>query len=195
MEQPRTLGEPSARFAGDDGTPDPVTRSIIAGVRDQHSYIRALVALCTTRFLMPIVATGDETPHADPDRHAEMAAVTLTEDDVTYLLAFTGIDSLQSWNSSARPVLCLLNELATSVGQAGATALLIDCAGPAPLVVTGEALVQFADGFSLVEFEGGEFSWVKYGPEQDPAQQLRDQIDGLQTRLDELRDETEAGEF
>ena len=189
MDQPRTLGQPNARFAGDDGTPDPVTRSIIAGVRDQHSYIRALVALCTTRFLMPIVATGDETAHPDPDRHAEMAAVTLTIDGTTHLLAFTGIDSLQAWNPDARPVPCLLDELASSVLQAGATQLLIDCAGPAPIVIAGDALAQFADGFRQVEFEGGEFLWVKYQEQPDPAQAIREQIDDLQAKLDGIREE------
>lgn len=164
MDLSRRLAQPSARFAGDDGSPDPLTRAIVAGVQDQTSYIRSLVALCTTRFLMPIVATGDETPHADPDRHAEMAAVTLTENDTTYLLAFTGIDSMKLWREDARPVLCLLNELAASVKQAGATSLLLDLAGPSPLVIEGEALGFFADGYSIVEFEDG-FSWVKYADE------------------------------
>ena len=187
MEQPRTIGQPSARFADDDGSPDPVTRSIIAGVQDQHSYIRALVALCTTRFLMPIVATGDETGHPDVDRHAETAAVTLSDEGVTYLLAFTGIDSLKAWNPDARPVPCLLDELAASVHQAGATQLLVDCAGPTPIVVAGDALAQFAEGFRLVEFTGGEFSWVKYEDQPDPAGEIRGQIDELQTQLDELK--------
>lgn len=165
MDLSHRLAQPSARFTGDDGAPDPITRAVVAGVYDHTSYIRALVALCTTRFLMPIVATGDETPHQDPDRHAEMAAVTLTQEGTTHLLAFTGLDSMKQWREDARPVLCLLNELAASVPQAGATSLLIDVAGPAPIVIEGEPLRYFADGFSVVEFEDG-FSWVKYAQDE-----------------------------
>lgn len=173
MDLSHRLAQPSARFVGDDGSPDPLTRAIVRGVNDQLSYVRALVALCTTRFLMPIVATGEETD--DPDRHAEMAAVTLMQDDTTYLLAFTGIDSMKLWNEQARPVLCLLDELAVSVKQAGATSLLIDLAGPAPIVVAGEALDYFADGFVVVEFEEGDFSWVKYAEEDEqPAEAAGD---------------------
>ena len=43
----RTLAQPSSRFAGDHGEPDPVTRAAIAKAVDQPGYIRALVALCT----------------------------------------------------------------------------------------------------------------------------------------------------
>ena len=83
MPELRSLAQPSARFAGDDGAPDPITRAAISNARDHKGYIRAIVALCTSRLLLPIVAAGDETDHPDPDRHAEMAAVTLTEGDDT----------------------------------------------------------------------------------------------------------------
>ena len=158
----RSLAQPNSRFAGDDGSPDPITREAIARVNDHTSYIRAIVALCTSRLLLPIVASGDETDQPDPDRHAEMAAVTLSDDTGSYLLAFTGYDSLRAWQADARPVPCLLDELCATVEPAGATQLLIDVAGPVPFVIAGEALDLLADGNSLVEFEGEEFAWVKY---------------------------------
>ncbi|MDF1489843.1 SseB family protein [Tessaracoccus caeni] len=156
----RSLAQPSARFAGDNGAPDPLVRHALARVIDQTSYVRAVVALCTSRLLMPIVASGDETGHPDPDRHAEMAAVTLQAEGVTHLLAFTGIDSMRAWNPQARPVLCLLDELAATVEPSNASTLLIDVAGPVPFVVEGEVLTQLAAGRALVELDTGDFAWV-----------------------------------
>ncbi|HMR47957.1 MAG TPA: SseB family protein [Arachnia sp.] len=160
-EQLRSLAQPSARFAGDTGVADPLTRRALAGVSDQTSYVRAIVALCASRLLMPIVASGDETDHPDPDRHAEMAAVTLESGGVTHLLAFTGLDAMQAWNLRARPVLCLLDELAATVAASHSTCLLIDVAGPVPLVIEGEILELLAAGHALVELGDGEFAWVK----------------------------------
>ena len=165
----RTLADPNARFAGDDGSPDPLTRQALARVTDQVSYIRALVALCTSRLLMPIVATGDETDHPDPDRHAEMGAVTLVNDSGTFLLAFTGLDSMNAWRTDVRPVPCTLDELCLTVKEGGSDQLLIDVAGPNSLVVAGEALDLLAQGYAVAEFEGEEFAWVKYADEDaDP---------------------------
>ena len=166
MEDLSRLAQPSARFGGDRGQADELVRSAIARADDNIGYSRALVALCTTRFLLPIVALGDETMHHDPDRHAEMAAVTVSDGEISALLAFTGLDSMQAWKAGARPVLCHLDELAAAVGQAGAQQLLIDAAGPRPFVIGGEVLSRIADGFRLVEFEGAEFAWVKPSPEE-----------------------------
>ena len=165
MEPPRHLAQPSTRFLGDDGSPDPLVRAAMAAVTDSVSYSRAVVALCASRLLMPIVASGDETDEPDPERHAEMAAVTLTDGTTTHLLAFTGMDALRAWQPDARPVPCHLDELAASVEPAGATELLLDLAGPTPLVLGGEVLSMIGDGNALVEFESGDFAWVKTAPE------------------------------
>lgn len=172
MAQLRSLGQPSSRFAGDDGAPDQVTREAMAKARDHTGYIRAIVALCTSRLLMPIVATGDEAADGpDRERRAEMAAVTLRDESGSYLLAFTGVDSLKLWSSDARPVPCLLDELCATVPAAGAQQLLIDVAGPTPFVIAGEALTLLADGNRLVEFEGEDFAWVTYA-DSSPAEPL-----------------------
>ena len=168
MVELRSLAQPNSRFAGDDGSPDPLVRAAIAKANSHTGYIRALVALCTARLLLPIVASGDEGGDApNPDRHAEMAAVTLKDDTGSYLLAFTGYDSLRAWQADARPVPCLLDELCATVEPASAEQLLIDVAGPVPFVIAGDALKQFAAGFRLVEFEGEDFAWVKYADDQD----------------------------
>lgn len=169
MEPLRPLGQPNARFAGDDGAPDPLTRHAMDGARDHTGYIRALAALCTSRLLVPVVATGNEgeAVGAGQERSSELAAVTLTDPDDghTYLLAFTGLDSLQEWRPDARPVPCTLDEVCGSVEPAGATRVLIDVAGPVQFVIAGEALQHLADGFAVAELEEQEFAWVKYAPE------------------------------
>ncbi len=167
-EAPHHLAQPSTRFLGDDGSPDPVVRSALAAVTDQVSYSRAVVALCASRLLMPIVASGDETGEHDPERRAEMAAVTLSDGGTSYLLAFTGVDSMHAWQPDARPVLCHLDELAASVAPAGATELLLDMAGPTPFVLADALLVAVADGNRLVEFDNGDFAWVRTASE-DPG--------------------------
>ncbi|MGO1384623.1 MAG: SseB family protein [Arachnia sp.] len=165
VEAPSHLAQPSTRFLGDDGSPDPLVRVALAAVTDQVSYSRAVVALCTARLLMPIVASGDETGEHDPKRRAEMAAVTLSDRGISYLLAFTGMDAMRTWQADARPVLCHLDELAASVASAGATQLLLDMAGPTSFVLAGDLLDAIAEGNRLVEFEDGDFAWVRRASE------------------------------
>ncbi|MFV0427903.1 MAG: SseB family protein [Arachnia sp.] len=155
------LIQPSGRFAGDQGAPDPLVREILGKAADPAGYVRAIVALCTTRLILPVVASGEQTPHRDPQRAAQVSAVTLTQHGVTHLIGFTGIDAMLAWRADARPVLCLLDELCASVEPARASALLIDPAGPTPLVIEGDALAQLAAGYRLVEFEAEGFAWVK----------------------------------
>lgn len=171
MEHPRTLAQPNSRFLTDTGKADELTRARIAEVTDHHSYVRALVALCATRLLLAIVARGDDTMEPDPARHAEMSAVTLEAQGEKYLLVFTGVDSMKAWRDDARPVPCTLTDLAAAVEISNATALLVDNAGPHSLVITGEALSMFGQGYDLIESDEGEFSWVKYGDEPGEAHQ------------------------
>lgn len=156
------LHQPSAAFAGDRGVADPAVRRAVAGATDQLGYLRAVAALCTSRLLMPIVASGDDAmdgPHAD--RHAQMAAVTITSaTGEKALLAFTGIDSMTAWQAAARPVPCTLDDLAATVREAGATHLLVDVAGPAQFVLEPELVDQLAQGHRLVEVEPGQFGWM-----------------------------------
>ena len=180
------LANPNARFADDHGEADPITREAMAKVHDHTSYVRALVALCSSRLLMPIVASGDETDHPDPSRQAEMAAVKLLNEYGEFLLAFTGLDAMQAWNPQARPVPCTLDELCATVKEAGAQQLLIDVAGPTSLVVAGEALELFAQGYAVAEFEGEEVAWVKYAdePTLEPGDaEKEEQISQLESSL------------
>jgi hypothetical protein len=163
-----SLGRPSADYAGDRGEPDPALRALLGAAEvSREDYLRAVAALCTARFLLPIVAVGDDGGEGpDPDRHAEMQAVLLTTPDGrTGLPVFTGLDALQGWQPKARPVPCRLDEVAATAVESGAVAVLVDLAGPAPLVIEAGLLTVLAEGRRLVELEGGEWGWLYARPD------------------------------
>ncbi len=159
----RFLGQPQASYAGDTGAPDPRVRAALASAYDDaRAYQRAIVELCVGRFLLPIVATGDEGGDGpDPDRHAEMAAVLVQSDaGATAVPVFSGLDALTAWQPQARPVPCTLDDVAATAAETGSVAVVIDIAGPASLVLEGDVLAQLAQGRRLVELDDGGFGWV-----------------------------------
>jgi len=177
----RTLAD--TPFPGDTGQPDPTIRELLAAAAgDSTSYLRAIAALCTVRLLVPVVATatvgggtdGGSTLEQGMDRQlekqvdnggdkeADMAVVLLqTADGRKAMVAFTGLDSLNSWNSQARPVPVTLDIAAGSARQDGAEALLIDVGGPHPLAIDGHLLDELAAGHALVELPDGQFGWAQ----------------------------------
>lgn len=163
----RRLAQPNRRWLGDRGEADPLVRQALARAAagdpdDLVAYLRAVAALGGARLLMPIVASGDESMDGpDPDRHAEMAAVSVRSASGTQaLLAFTGLDSLSAWQAGARPVPGSLDEVAATVGEAGASELLVDVAGPSPFVVGADVVAELAAGRRLVELDDGGFGWM-----------------------------------
>lgn len=159
----RSLSQPNAAFLGDVGDPEPSVRSALhrAQGSDRAAYLDAVVALGGARLLMPIVASGDDDMDGpDPDRHAEMAAVSIQAPDGRRgLVAFTGLDALQAWDARARPVPCTLDDLAATVAEAGASALILDVAGPWPLVLEDDLLTELAAGRRLVHADLG-YAWA-----------------------------------
>ena len=166
MDHERTLA-PSP-FPGDDGSASAETRDALArAVRatTPAAYLRAVATLCTDRLLVPVVATatrlGETVGGLASDKEAEMAVVMLrTADGRQAMLAFTGLDSLQAWQPDTRPVPITLDRLAATAQTEGATAVLVDFAGPSALVVEGEVLSSLAAGHRLVETSDGEFGWA-----------------------------------
>lgn len=159
----RTLGQPNASFAGDTGAPDPALRAILADAESGGSaYPRAVAALCTSRLLLPIVATGDEAGDGpDPHRHAAMAAVLLeSAAGERGVVVFTGVDLFSAWRPDARPVPCTLDDVAATAVETGSAAILVDINGSAPLVIEGDLIAQLAAGRRLVELDDGGFGWL-----------------------------------
>jgi len=171
VDHDRTLA-PSP-FPGDDGSASADTREALvrsASESTPTAYLRAVAALCTDRLLVPVVATatrlGETTGGLTSDKEAEMAVVMLrTADGRQALLTFTGLDALQAWQPSARPVPVTLDHAAATAQAEGAPAVLVDFAGPAALVIEGEVLAALAAGHRLVETADGGFGWAVRAPE------------------------------
>ena len=171
MDHERTLA-PSP-LPGDDGAASPDTRQALARSAEESTpaaYLRAVAALCADRLLVPVVATatrrGETTGALTSDKEAEMAVVMLrTPDGRQALLAFTGLDALQSWQPAARPVPVTLDHAAATAQAEGATGVLVDCTGPAALAIEGEVLAALAAGHRLVETADGGFGWAIPAPE------------------------------
>jgi hypothetical protein len=62
------------------------------------------------------------------------------------LLAFSGTDSLQAWDESARPIPRIAYTVAQSAIEQGLDALIIDVGGPVPTAIDGTLLALLAIG-------------------------------------------------
>ena len=127
-------------FPDDDGAPDLALRAALvaptAAVFD---------TLKTARLLAAIIAVPGEIGSDGSDKSSHLAAVSMINaTGQKGLLVFTGLDSLATWDPSARPVPVLGWQVAQSAIEEGAQALVIDVAGPHRFVVTGAALVELA---------------------------------------------------
>ncbi|HEX3388809.1 MAG TPA: SseB family protein [Streptosporangiaceae bacterium] len=141
-----TVAEP--RFPGDDGTADPAVRAALtAYAAGQGSECAALTALARSRLLVPVVAAAGEADENGSEKSTEMALPTLVgRDGRRAVLAFTGLDALKQWRSDARPVPVPAASAWLAGTQDGASAVLIDVAGPVTLAVDGARLAALAAG-------------------------------------------------
>jgi hypothetical protein len=141
-----TVAEP--RFPGDDGTADPAVRTALdayaAGQGSEHA---ALTALARSRLLVPVVAVPGAAGEDGSEKSTEMALPTLVgRDGRRAVLAFTCLDALKQWRSDARPVPVPAASAWLAGTQDGASAVLIDVAGPVTLAVDGARLAALAAG-------------------------------------------------
>lgn len=161
MDHLRSLA--ASPFPGDDGSASAEVRGCLADAQpgaDIAVYLRAVAALGGARILVPVVAqqVGDQP---GGDKEAEMSVVSLAgPDGVRALLAFTGLDALRAWDARARPVPVTLDLTAQAAIADGASAVLVDVAGPHPLVLEGEVLAELARGRRLVALADQGFGWA-----------------------------------
>ncbi len=135
-----------------------------------------LVVLQHARLLVPMVEVPADTfPEHDHDHDdhdgtghghghghagAQMAAVSLQRPDGRRgLLAFTGVEPLARWSAEARPLPLSAREAAQTALDDGASALVVDVAGPSQVVVQGDDLAALAQGWTLGR-AGAEHVWV-----------------------------------
>ena len=151
-----------SRPAGDTGGADPAVTAVLAayaaGAATEHA---VLIAVAASRLLVPVVAVLAEAnadgsvptalapgPFGPPsEKETEMALPTLVGNDGRKaVIAFTGTDTVRRWRADARPVPVPAARLWPAVAAEQADAVVIDVAGPVPLVVEGARLRALANG-------------------------------------------------
>ena len=154
---------PVTRPAGDTGGADPAVAAALAAYAAGKAPERAaLTALAASRLLVPVVAVlaagGDasaDNASADnasaeklgTEKETEMALPTLIGNDGRKaVIAFTGTDTVRRWRADARPVPVPAARLGPAAAAEQADAVVIDVAGPVPLVVEGARLRALANG-------------------------------------------------
>ena len=105
-----------------------------------------LTAVAASRLLVPVVAVMAAANDDGTEKETEMALPTLIGNDGRVaVIAFTGSDTLSSWRQDARPVPVAAARL-WAAALTEADAVVIDIAGPVPLVVEGARLRKLAVG-------------------------------------------------
>ncbi|MGD0702096.1 MAG: SseB family protein [Trebonia sp.] len=136
-----------ARPAGDAGEADPAVTGVLAayaaGQATEHAVLTAVAA---SRLLIPVVAIMAEANDDGSEKETEMALPTLIGNDGrAAVIAFTSAETLRSWRQDARPVPVAAARLWPSA-LTEADAVVVDIAGPVPLVVEGARLRKLAAG-------------------------------------------------
>jgi type III secretion system (T3SS) SseB-like protein len=151
-----------SRPAGDTGGADPAVIAALAAYAAREATEHAVLsAVAASRLLVPVVtvlaeANADGTEHpalatgpfgSHSAKETEMALPTLIGNDGRKaVIAFTGTDALKRWRADARPVPVPAARLWPAVAAEDADAVVIDVAGPVPLVVEGARLWALANG-------------------------------------------------
>jgi SseB protein N-terminal domain len=135
------------RPTGDTGEADPAVTAVLAayaaGEATEHA---ALTAVAASRLLVPVVAVLAAANDDGTEKETEMALPTLIGNDGrAAVIAFTGRDTLVKWRQDARPVPVPGPRL-WAAARTEADAVVIDVAGPVPLVVEGARLAALAAG-------------------------------------------------
>jgi hypothetical protein len=139
---------PVSRPAGDAGEADPAVTAVLAayaaGQAAEHAVLSAVAA---SRLLVPVVAVRTEASADGGDKETEMALPTLIGNDGRKaVIAFTAAGTVRRWRADARPVPVPAPRLWPAVAAEHADAVVIDVAGPVPLVIEGARLRALANG-------------------------------------------------
>jgi len=147
-----SLAEPA--FPDDDGTVDPALAEAFG------DDARVLAVLGDVRVFVPVVALLGDEP-AGTDKEADMAAVLMTgADGRNALLAFSSVATMTTWDADARPVPVWGRQAARAALDEGASAMLLDLAGPTFTVVETADVEHLAAGHRLVTTDAGP-AWVE----------------------------------
>lgn len=180
QEHPNQRRLQGSEYVDDSGAADPALTTALEQYAE-GSAVRpsVLAALADARLLVPVVAVlGDVEVGEDGlarDKTSDMAAVLLTgADGRLALLAFTSTTTMSTWQADARPVPVAAHLAAATAVEEGASALVIDLAGPTRFVVDGEDLHRLAAGWRPVRLPDGAWAWLGTADEDsEPREDLR----------------------
>ena len=168
MTHHRLIGDSSDDSPDDGRAPESLRDALTAAVSgDRESYLTAVAELGLSRLLLPVVAREAGGPPAPPEaappeagHQAEMSAVLLRRPDGTRAMpAFTGVDALAAWDPAARPIPATLDRVAEAALTAGAGTVVVDLAGPAPLLLERPLLDRLGRGHRFVRLDDG-WGWL-----------------------------------
>jgi hypothetical protein len=138
-----------ARYRDDHGDADPAAAAALAayaaGTGGEHA---VLMALAGSRLLVPVVAVlaDEQTELGGGEKASEIATPSIIgRDGRPALPAFTCVDAVRRWRPDARPVPVPALGVWQSAMQES-SAVVIDIAGPVPLVIEGARLTAMAAG-------------------------------------------------
>ncbi len=132
-------------FAGDDGAVAPALAAALAAGGDPAA---VLAALDGARVFVPVIAVAGEIDAATGgDAGADMALPVLrSPDGRTALPVFSDVAALTRWDAAARPVPVDARRAALSAIQEERSLLVLDPAGPLPVLLPRPALWALAQG-------------------------------------------------
>ncbi len=145
---------PDQRFRDDNGAAEPrLAAALAAYAAGQESEYAVLTALTRARLLVPVVAAVTATEDATAtggralrrEKTSDMTVPMLTgHDGRRAIVAFTSLDALSRWRPDARPLPAGTEQVCQAAAAEAAHAVVVDVAGPVPLVVEGARLAALA---------------------------------------------------
>lgn len=153
-------------FTGDDGSQDPALAAVLTPGTPPDP-VAVVAALRDTRLLVPVVSMLDQETE---EKSAEMAMVSLTMPDGRRAMpAFTHVSAMAAWDPQARPVPSEARRAAIAAVDEGCDLLVLDLAGPVPMVVPRPALWALAQ----------DRPWVPSHSDPEVAAALAHALDGI----------------
>lgn len=144
---------PSSRFAGDDGSPDPLLAAALGAFgAGAGSLPDVVAALARARVLVPVLANLEVADVVDHDGQAHQVDTEASAgivalrapDGRTALPVFSSVATMAAWRSDARPVPTLVPRAAVSAVDEGWEVLVLDPGGPVTVLVPRPAVSALA---------------------------------------------------
>ena len=140
-------------FADDDGSARIELIQAIEEFQISGDPSEVFKEFCKSRLLIPLVAalgeSGEGANNLKVDKSAELSIVTVsTPDGATALPVFSSVQTMSTWNPSARPVPADAVRVALAAASEGNTRIVLDPTSPTEFVFRRPAIAAIAQGFT-----------------------------------------------